>query len=151
MELLFHRVYEMAEMMAEIVMSDFDPFGELDWEFPDINDRLNKFSKTSLLWHFCYIHLSIYENRRFRKDPETVDVQSIQNAFRRHAIPFISFENFLLRNPPDEDEQEALYPWMLDQAVGFEQHVGRHVLAPGAERLAENAIINSRRPQIGRQ
>jgi hypothetical protein len=122
MELLFHRVYEVAEIMAEVIISDYDPFGELDWDSADISACLQKFSKTSLLAYFCFSHLAIYERRMFRKDPETVKVESIQQAFQRHGIPYIPYEEFMRRNVPEgEDEQDALYPWMLDQEEAFEQ------------------------------
>jgi hypothetical protein len=122
MELLFHRVYEVAEMMAEVVVSDSDPFEELDWESPAINECLNKFSRTSLLGHFCFKHLSLFESRRFRKDPETVNIESIQLAFQRYAVHTMPFEDFLRSKFPEEkDEQEAFHPWMLDQENAFEQ------------------------------
>ena len=122
MELLFHRVYEVAEMMAEVVTGDYDPFGELDWDSPNINECLNKFSKTSLLAYFCFRHLTIYECRRFRKDPETVDLEAMQQAFERYAIPCMKFEEFLHREfPQGQDEQDAFYPWMLDQEEAFER------------------------------
>src|ERR1700688_617119 len=100
MELLFHRVYEAAEMMTDIVIGDYDPYDELDWDSPNIDKCLSKFSKISLLVYFCFRHLTIYERRRFRKDPETVNFESMQQAFQRYAIPCMPFEDFLSRDFP---------------------------------------------------
>ena len=121
MELLFHRIYEVAELMAETLTSDWDIFEELDWESPNVSACLNSFSKTSLLGHFCFAHLAIYERRRFRKDPETVDIQGEQEAFRRYGIPCKPFKKFLRGFPQVKDEQFALRPWMHDQEEAFER------------------------------
>jgi hypothetical protein len=43
MELLFHRVYKVAEMMTEIVIGDYDLYDELDWDSPNIDKCLSKF------------------------------------------------------------------------------------------------------------
>jgi HNH endonuclease len=122
MELLFHRVYEVAELVAERVTSECDPFQELDWALPNISACLNNFSKTSLLGHYCFTHLALNERRRFRKDPETVDIETEAGAFLRYAIDCKPFKEFLRCNfPQGQDEQDAFYPWMLDQEEAFER------------------------------
>lgn len=122
MELLFHRIYEVAELMAEAVGGDWDPFAEIDWDSPNISACLSTFSKTSLLGHFCFAHLGVYERRRYRKDPETVKVENEQEAFRRYAIPFKPFEEFSRGGfLQGQNEEEAFYAWMLDQEEAFER------------------------------
>ncbi len=124
MELLFHRVYEVADLMAANV--DAYSFEELDWDSQVVSACLAKFSKLSLLSHFCFSHLCIHDRRTWRKDPETVDIELAELAFERYAISHMSFNDFLRRNFPhaqmDEDtRQDALYPWMLDQDEAFYQ------------------------------
>ncbi len=121
MELLFHRVYEMAEMTAAIVTAgDCDySFGELDWDSPCVHRCLSAFSKTSLLGYFCFAHIAIHERRRFRKDPEFVDVETEHLAFQRYAIPHMRFEEFRQTLPQVEDDEDAFYPWMLNQEEAF--------------------------------
>jgi len=121
MELLFYRVYEIADLMAEAVMNDY-AFHELDWESPDINGCLTSFSKTCLLEYFCFRHIAIYETRRFRKDPDSVDIENAHETFDRYAITYKPFEEFLLSDHPQrEDDYEAMFPWMLDQEKAFER------------------------------
>jgi hypothetical protein len=119
-ELLFHRVYEMAEMMAGMVTADCDYcFGELDWDSSCVHRCLVAFSKSSLLGYFCFAHIAIHERSRFRRDPELVDVETEHLAFLRYAIPHIRFEEFRQSFPGVEDGQDAFYPWMLDQEEAF--------------------------------
>ena len=77
MEIHFHRVYEVADLMADLV-DVYGAFDELDWDSPDVSGCLTNFSKTSLLAHFCFAHLCIHDRKRCRKNPETVDVDSIE-------------------------------------------------------------------------
>jgi hypothetical protein len=42
MEVLFHRVYEMADLMVALV-DVCGAFDELDWNSPDVSGCLNKF------------------------------------------------------------------------------------------------------------
>lgn len=119
MELLFHRVYEMADLMTDLVDVD-SSFDELAWDYPEVTGCLSKFSKTSLLGHFCFTHIRIFDLRECRKDPETIDVGSIHTAFQRYVIPYIPFEEFMRHDSQQhEDEQDALYPWILDQEEAF--------------------------------
>jgi hypothetical protein len=120
MELLFHRVYEVADIVAEIVDGDYASFDELDWYCPATGACLERFSKTSLLRYFCFRHLAIYESRRFRKDPETVDIESIEEAFHRYGIRSMPFKEFLhCTDPHEQDEQDACHSWMLNQEEAF--------------------------------
>jgi hypothetical protein len=119
MELLFYRVYEMADLMADVIDIS-GSFEELYWDSPNVGRCLIRFSKTSLLSHFCFTHIRLHQLRKCRKDPETVDFESVEQAFTRYAIPFTPFEVFIHRKFPEgqEDEnvrQDALYPWMLEQ------------------------------------
>ena len=124
-ELLFHRVYEMAEMMAAVVTGNWNPYEEIDWDTPEVTSCLTTFSKVSLLGHFCFAHIAIHERRRFRKDPVFVEIEFEHHAFERYKIPFLRFENFRRRDSPQiqiiEDDQDAFYLWMLDQEEAFEQ------------------------------
>jgi hypothetical protein len=69
MELLFHRVKEKADLMARLV-DVYGAFNELDWDSPNVSGCLNKFSKLSLLAHFCFAHLRTHDLKTARKDPE---------------------------------------------------------------------------------
>src|SRR4051812_15135488 len=119
MELLFHRVYEMADLMASLVDDSF-AFDELDWDRPGISRCLGKFTKTSILAHFCFAHIRLHDLRTARKDPETIDVNTLEAALESYAIPFISFDEFMRQQYPDEQEDayadlEYLHSWMVAQ------------------------------------
>jgi hypothetical protein len=119
MELLFHRAYEMADLMASVVDVSF-AFGELDWGCPEVAGCLRKFTKTSILAHFCFAHIRLHDLRTARKDPENFDIDDLESALESYSIPFISFSEFMRQEHPDEQEDayielEHLYSWMLAQ------------------------------------
>ncbi|MGH9611718.1 MAG: HNH endonuclease [Bryobacteraceae bacterium] len=122
MELLFHRVYEMADLMAYVVDVG-DAFDELDWNCAQVSVCLNRFSKSSLLAHFCFTYIRMHDLKTARKDPEDMNVEDMESAFKKYAIPFITFKDFICREFPDERdddyiEYEALYSWMHAQEDG---------------------------------
>jgi hypothetical protein len=119
MELLFHRVYEMADLIAARV-DICGAFDELDWDSPGVSGCLKKFSKTSLLAHFCYALIRIHDLGTARKDPEDLDVEDLESALSNYSIPFLPFKEFVRRDFPDQQEDdyielELLHPWMLAQ------------------------------------
>jgi hypothetical protein len=84
MELLFHRVYEMADLMGRII-GDHDNlfvFDELDWGSPSVSGCLGKFSKTSLLAYLCFAFISIHDLQTARKDPEDMNVEALEGALQ---------------------------------------------------------------------
>jgi len=129
MEFLFHRVYEMADLLSSIVGVSF-AFGELDWDDPEVSRCLHGFSKTSLLRHFCFTHISMYDLKKARKDPENFDVGELEAVLERYAIPCVSFQKFMRRDHPEElDDEYAeldhLHPWMVSQEEAFSTLWGR--------------------------
>lgn len=122
MKLLFHRVYEMAELMAALV-NDTGAFDELAWELPEVSTCLNKFSKTSLLAHFCFAHIRIHDLRTARKDPENFEGVDLEAALKNYEIPFVPFMDFIRSEFPEEQEDayldlNHLHDWMLAQEDG---------------------------------
>ena len=109
MELFFHRVYEMADLVATTVENDGGEFGlfeELDWSSPGVKGCLSRFSKTSLLAHCCFAIIRIYHLRAYRKDSEAFDedhIQLTEEALGRYAIPFVSFRDFMIARFPPKD------------------------------------------------
>src|SRR5262245_45244632 len=100
MEFFFHRVYEMADLVATTIENEAGVFDELDWSSPDITRCLSRFSKTSLLGHFCFAIIRRYHVRAYRKDPEIFDechIQLTEEALARWRIPFTPFKEFLRR------------------------------------------------------
>lgn len=54
--------------------------------------------------------------------PQPFQVENEQEAFRRYAIQCKPFEEFLGTGfPQGQNEEEAFYPWMLDQEEAFER------------------------------
>jgi hypothetical protein len=127
MELLFHRVYEMADLMAWEVVNLAYGFDELDWESPDVSGCLTKFTKTSILSHFCFANIRIHDLRTARKDPEEFDVEGLEAALKDYGIPFLSFMDFIRRDCGEKEEDDYLdlnhlHDWMCAQeerAFGF--------------------------------
>jgi hypothetical protein len=123
MELFFHRVYDMADLVATAIESDRGELGlfdELDWNSPDVKGCLNRFSKTSLLAHCCFAIIKIYHLRAYRKDPEAFDedhVQLTEEALRRYAIPFVSFRDFMISRFPSKEVEGASSP-----SISIEAH-----------------------------
>ncbi len=78
-----------------------------------------RFRKQAYWGYFCFAHIAIHERRRFRKDPEFVDVETEHLAFQRYAIPHMRFEEFRQTLPQVEDDEDAFYPWMLNQEEAF--------------------------------
>jgi HNH endonuclease len=122
MELLFHRVYEMADLMASAVNAAYG-FDELDWESPDVSWCLTKFTKTSILGHFCFANIRLHDLRTARKDPEEFDVEDLEAALKNYGIPFLSFVDFIRRDFPEEEEDDYLdcnylHDWMCAQEEG---------------------------------
>src|ERR1035437_1896450 len=98
-------------------------FDELDWDSPGVSGCLKKFSKTSLLAHFCYALIRIHDLGTARKDPEDLDVEDLESALSNYSIPFLPFKEFVRREFPDQQEDdyielELLHPWMLAQEAG---------------------------------
>jgi hypothetical protein len=119
MELLFHRVYEVAEMVG-LAVDVHGSFEELDWDSAIVSGCLLKFSKISLLGHFCFTHLRLHDSRMFRKDPECIDIEATHLAFHRHQIPYMPLNEFMRLNPMlGEHEEDHLHAWMLDQEAAF--------------------------------
>src|ERR1019366_8755312 len=126
MDLLFHRVYEMADLIAARV-DICGAFDELDWDSPGVSGCLKKFSKASLLAHFCYALIRIHDLGTARKDPEDLDVEDLESALSNYSIPFLPFKEFVRREFPDQQEDdyielELLHPWMLAQEAGASIH-----------------------------
>src|SRR5258708_7262121 len=101
MELLFHRVYEMSDLMA-IMVNVSGSFEELDWESADVSGCLNRFTKTSILAHFCFTHIRMHDLKTARKDPEIFEVDDLEAALKSYAIPFTSFNDFIRRDFPED-------------------------------------------------
>ena len=119
MELLFYRVYEMAEIIGDIIKNDASCFDEPDWTSSEVSGCLLKFSKVSVLQHFCFAMIRTWQLRTYLKDPETVEVASIEEALTRYNIPHVSFENFLRSKFPGQAAEDisdnALYAWVCEQ------------------------------------
>ena len=122
MELLFHRVYEMADLMGRIIGDHDNPvaFEELDWDSPSVSCCLEKFSKTSILGYFCFAFISIHDLQTARKDPEDMNVEALEGALKNYGIPFIALEDFISREFPDQKdddyiEDEAIHSWIVAQ------------------------------------
>ena len=95
-------------------------FQELNWDSPDVSRCLHTFSKASLLGYFCFTHIRLHDLRTARKDPETLDVDDMEAALERYAIPFVSFREFMLQNHPEEQDDDYielnhLDSWMVSQ------------------------------------
>src|SRR5437868_8985810 len=127
MELLFHRVYEMADWMASLVNACDDSVGwafeELDWDSPAVSGSLKKFTKTSILAHFCFVHIRLHDLRTARKEPENLEVDNLEAALKSYGIQFISFKDFMAREFSEQQEDayielDYLHEWMLSQEEG---------------------------------
>jgi hypothetical protein len=128
MELLFYRVYEVANLMVDLVNVS-GTFDEICWDVPDVERCLTKFSKVSLLNYFCFSNLSQRDRKKARKDPDTFDVDSIEAAFENYSISYKPLNDFLRAEfgaERDESsswltgiEQDALFPWMDEQDEAF--------------------------------
>lgn len=119
MELLFHRVYEMADLVSS-TSTVSAAFEELDWDSPEVSRCLHTFSKASILRYFCFTHTRLHDLRTARKDPENLDVDDLEATLQQYAIPFVSFRQFMGHNHPDEQddayiELEYLHSWMIHQ------------------------------------
>lgn len=122
MQLLFHRVYEMADLMASAVNASYG-FDDLDWECADIRGCLTKFSKTSILAHFCFANIRLHDLRTARKDPENFEVEALAAALKNYGIPFLPFMDFIRRDFPEEAEDDYLdlnhlHDWTRAQEEG---------------------------------
>src|SRR5438270_897104 len=116
MEFLFHRVYEMADLVSSRVDVSF-AFEELDWDCPDVSRCLHTFSKASVLGHFCFTHIRLHDLRTARKDPERFDIDDLEAALERYAIPFVAFREFMRQDHAAElddayIELNHLHAWM---------------------------------------
>ena len=119
MEFLFHRVYEMADLVSSRI-DIVSAFEELEWDRPEVTQCVYKFSKASVLGHFCFTMIRLYDLQRARKDPEEFEIEELEAAFGRYSIPFVSFREFLHNNYPEEIddayvELEHLHSWMASQ------------------------------------
>jgi HNH endonuclease len=119
MEFLFHRVYEMADMVSALVQASYG-FEELAWEAPDVSRCLQRFTKASVLGYFCYTHIRLHDLKTARKDPENFNIADLEAALQRYLIPFVSFREFMRKNHPEEQddhyiELEHLHSWMVSQ------------------------------------
>ena len=122
MQLLFHRVYEMADLIASAVNASYG-FDELDWERHEVSGCLNKFSKASILAHFCFANIRLHDLRTARKDPENLEVGALEDALKNYGIPFLPFMDFIRRDFPEEAEDDYLdlnhlHDWMCAQDDG---------------------------------
>lgn len=119
MEFLFHRTYEMADLVSALANIPC-AFEELDWDCPVIDRCLHSFSKVSVLGYFCFTHIRLHDLATARKDPEDLDIDVLEAALTRYAIPFVSFPEFMRKNYPEEQEDyyielEHLHSWMVSQ------------------------------------
>jgi HNH endonuclease len=119
MEFLFHRVYEMADHVSTMT-NVYPSFEELSWDSPEVSGCLHRFSKASVLGHFCFTHIRLQDLTTARKDPENFDIGDLEAALERYAIPFVSFQEFMKHHHPDEQEHtyielEHLHSWMVSQ------------------------------------
>jgi hypothetical protein len=119
MEFLFYRVYEMADLVSSRV-DIVSAFEELEWDRPDVTRCLHTFSKASVLAHFCFTMIRLYDLQRARKDPEEFDIDELEAALRRHSVSFVSFQEFMRRNHSKavDDayvELDYLHSWMASQ------------------------------------
>lgn len=120
MQLLFHRAYEMADLIV-VLVEDSCAFEELDWDFPNMHGCLIKFTKTSILAHFCFACIRAHDTRKARKDPEEFNVEELEAALKSYGIAFLPFMDFIRRDFPEEapgDYLDYLHDWMLAQEDG---------------------------------
>ncbi len=121
MKLLFHEVYKIADLMISCI-SVQDSFDELDWTSCDVSRCLTNFSKISLLGHFCFTHISMYQYRKARKDPETIDVEFVEEGLAKYEVPFVPYVEFLKLHPDlNEDDADPIYEWFCTQSETFDQ------------------------------
>lgn len=109
--------------MADIVSSvanDSWAFDEMMWSSPDVGRCLHRFSKVSVLGYFCFTVIRLHDLRVARKDPENFDIEDLERALTRYAIPFVSFQEFMREKHTDEVDEahielEYLHQWMQSQ------------------------------------
>jgi hypothetical protein len=132
MKLFFHRIYEMADLVATTIenVGAFEGgfFDELDWTSPSVRECVNRFSKTSLLAHCCFIIIRQYHLRAYRKEPEVFDedhLQLTEEALQRYDIPFVPFREFTSRRFPPKGVEAV----DLNSSVGIEAHNEKELIA----------------------
>lgn len=123
MELEFHRVYKMADHIAEVVDDDTYGFNEIDWECLEVSGCLTRFTKTSILGHFCFAMIRLHDLWLARKSPESLDVKDLEEGLQNYHIPFLTFADFIRQEFPEEQdcdsELDHMHDWMRAQEDNF--------------------------------
>src|SRR3954469_18529686 len=94
----------LAGVPCEFCEGTGNSFEELPWDSPEVSRCLPRFSKASVLGHFCFTHIRLQDLRRAQKDPENFDIADLEAALERYTIPFVSFREFMRNNHPGEQE-----------------------------------------------
>lgn len=122
-QFVFHRTYEMASMVEACAINS-SSFIEIDWESPEVLRCLVEFSKKSLLHHYIYAMISVYERENFSdrddiyEDSEE-ERESIEVDFRAYNIDLLPYSKFFLENA-DSEGDSLFRKWFDSQQDKFE-------------------------------
>lgn len=117
-----HLVYKMAFIIEGSAQEPFTIM-EINWNSPDIVQKLCKFSKDSILHEYIFSTIAMYFHRDYRKNAdmyEQSDIEEIEATFKEYGIKIHPFESFYKKRKKDfESRDEAFYEWYCDQENQF--------------------------------
>ena len=117
-------------------VEDTDPIGfvffEMDFKEPNIQKKLYKFNKDTILheYIFTYIYTFMLENIRanpdnFIPDDEPVPYE-LEYLFGEYKVKYSPFTDFVERNKTEDEEiHDLLFDWVIDQGESFAELWGQ--------------------------
>lgn len=98
---------------------------EINWDSPEVVQKLCKFSKVSVLHEYIFSTISVYFRRDYRKNADIYEqskIDEIEATFKEYGIRVLSFDRYYKKRHKDfEDRDEAFYEWFCDQENRFER------------------------------
>jgi hypothetical protein len=117
-----HLVYEMVFIVEGSAKESFTIM-EINWESPDVVQKLCRFSKDSILHQYIYSIIAVYFRRDYRKNAdlyEQSDIAEIEATFREYGIKLRPFEAFYKKKGIGfEGLDKAFYEWFCEQEDQF--------------------------------
>ena len=117
-------------------VEDTDPIGfvffEMDFKEPNIQKKLYKFNKDTILheYIFTYIYTFMLEDIRanpdnFIPDDEPVPYE-LEYLFGEYKVKYSPFTDFVERNKTEDEEiHDLLFDWVIDQGESFAELWGQ--------------------------
>jgi hypothetical protein len=124
-EFVFSRTYQMAGVVESSVNYP-QTLKEIAWNEPSVQNALYIPNKVTILHHYIYSTLSLYNREDFQGNAEFYEedakqIEQLESELRAYGISFAPYAEYQLLEGQDSDETSRFYSWYESEEDSFDQ------------------------------